>query len=106
MRTALNVEIFYRANPYLKLYTGKKYSDNQKIFSFFPCKNGEQGRNKNKGFERPILDINTFCLQKPGAGQVCQDLYNKNEFSYNSIQDYWNTIVETILLDFGQKNIN
>jgi hypothetical protein len=73
----------------LPIHVGKKFSIGGKIFSFFPAQIAS-----NNVFGRPIIDVESLGLQKPGArtGAKSREL-NENE----SIEGIWNSITDTIL---------
>lgn len=50
-------------NGILPVHTGIKFSDNQKYYSYFPCK----PVSNNNVFGRPIIDTFRLGLKKPGA---------------------------------------
>ncbi len=79
------------------LYKGKMYDmdnyyseNNNYTFCFFPCMVGNNGK---AGFERPILDIQKFNLQNPGAGMVTRVVDNTE----NNNSNYWHNIVAEII---------
>lgn len=72
-----------------KMYDFKKhYSKNDPYtFCFVPC----MINCDSKGFERPVIDWQTFNLQRPGAGTVTR------EVNYSSESDFWHDLVAVLI---------
>jgi len=89
--TLKRIGILKYKNGTMPIHTGVKFTDNQKCFSFFPCKPVDK---QNSTFGRPIINTEDLRLQKPGArtGSKSRAL-RPNE----SIQLIWSKIVNEVL---------